>query len=67
MQNVNGGVDSKTYIIETTGSGVAILDYDNDGWPDIFLVNGTTLAKTQRKNRAADQPSVSQQSRWNLY
>ena len=40
MLNVNGGVDSKEYIIETTGSGVAILDYDHDGWPDIFLVNG---------------------------
>src|ERR1700724_337493 len=43
MENVNGGVGTKKYIIETTGSGVAILDYDNDGWPDIFLVNGTTL------------------------
>lgn len=43
MENVNGGVDTKKYIIETTGSGVAILDYDNDGWPDIFLVNGTSL------------------------
>jgi hypothetical protein len=38
-----GGVDSKKYIIETTGTGVAIFDYDNDGWPDIFVVNGTTL------------------------
>jgi enediyne biosynthesis protein E4 len=43
MQNVNGGVDTKKFIIETTGSGVAIFDYDNDGWPDIFLVNGTAL------------------------
>src|SRR5579862_6360211 len=43
MENVNGGVDTKKYIIETTGSGVAILDYDNDGWPDIFLVNGINL------------------------
>jgi len=43
MENVNGGVDTKKYVVETTGSGVAILDYDNDGWPDIFLVNGTTL------------------------
>ena len=43
MRNVNGGVETKQYIIETTGSGVAIFDYDNDGWPDIFLVNGTTL------------------------
>ena len=43
MTNVSGGVDTKKYIIETTGTGVAIFDYDNDGWPDIFLVNGTTL------------------------
>jgi len=41
MRNVNGVADSKKYILETTGSGVAILDYDGDGWPDIFLVNGT--------------------------
>src|ERR1700737_3536016 len=40
--NVFGGVDTKKYIIETTGTGVAIFDYDNDGWPDIFIVNGTT-------------------------
>ncbi len=41
--NVFGGVETKKYIIETTGTGVAIFDYDNDGWPDIFIVNGTTL------------------------
>jgi hypothetical protein len=41
--NVFGGVDTKKYIIETTGTGVAIFDYDNDGWPDVFVVNGTTL------------------------
>jgi hypothetical protein len=38
-----GGATTKKYIIETTGTGVAIFDYDNDGWPDIFIVNGTTL------------------------
>jgi hypothetical protein len=43
MTNVFGGVDTKKYIIETTGTGIAIFDYDNDGWPDIFIVNGTTL------------------------
>src|SRR6266566_2572148 len=32
-----------TDIAETTGTGVAIFDYDNDGWPDIFIVNGTKL------------------------
>ena len=43
VRNVNGSVESKRYIIESTGSGVAIVDYDRDGWPDIFLVNGSTL------------------------
>jgi len=43
MTDVYGGRDTKKYIIETTGTGVAIFDYDNDGWPDIFFVNGTTL------------------------
>ena len=41
--NIFGGQQTKKYIIETTGTGVAIFDYDNDGWPDIFVVNGTTL------------------------
>ena len=35
--NIFGGVDTKKYIIETTGTGVAIFDYDNDGWPDVFV------------------------------
>jgi len=43
MTTIFGGVDTKQFIIETTGTGVAIFDYDNDGWPDIFVVNGTTL------------------------
>src|SRR5256714_9274066 len=43
MTNVFGGRYPKKYIIETAGTGVAIFDYDNDGWPDIFIVNGTTL------------------------
>jgi enediyne biosynthesis protein E4 len=43
MNNVNGELNTKKYIIETTGSGVAVLDYDRDGWPDIYLVNGDAL------------------------
>jgi len=38
-----GGVSTNRYILETTGCGVAFIDYDNDGWQDLFLVNGTTL------------------------
>ncbi len=43
VRNTNGGAEAKKYIIEATGSGVAIIDYDRDGWPDIFLVNGRLL------------------------
>ena len=48
VRNVNGGVDTKRYIVESTGSGVAIFDYDRDGWPDIFLVNGSELPSGKR-------------------
>ncbi len=36
----NGGNTSKEFILETTGSGVAFIDYDNDGLVDIFIVSG---------------------------
>jgi hypothetical protein len=36
------GTAEKKFILETVGSGVALLDYDNDGWLDIYLVNGST-------------------------
>lgn len=37
------GTPQKNYVLETTGSGVALLDYDNDGWLEIYLVNGSTF------------------------
>lgn len=43
VRNVNGSAENKRYIVEATGSGVAIIDYDRDGWPDIYIVNGTEL------------------------
>jgi hypothetical protein len=55
--NVNGDAASKHYIIEATGSGVAIFDYDNDGWPDIFLVNGTYLRPSERPVNKAQAPA----------
>jgi enediyne biosynthesis protein E4 len=43
VPNVWGGADHKNYIIEAKGSGLAFFDYDNDGWLDIYLTNGTRL------------------------
>jgi len=37
------GGREKRYIMESMCGGVAVLDYDNDGWMDVFLVNGSTL------------------------
>src|SRR5437588_4374876 len=39
--NVSGARDDKRYLVEEMGCGVALFDYDNDGWLDIFLVNGS--------------------------
>jgi hypothetical protein len=45
------GVPEKNFIVETNGSGVALLDYDNDGWLDIFLVNGSTFDALDGKEK----------------
>jgi hypothetical protein len=42
-KTIFGGEHKNKYLLETTGCGVAFDDYDNDGWLDIFLVNGSRL------------------------
>jgi enediyne biosynthesis protein E4 len=42
-KTIFGGEHKNKYLLETTGCGVAFYDYDNDGWLDIFLVNGRRL------------------------
>src|SRR5262245_21535862 len=42
FRHVSGSV-AKEYILEATGSGVALLDYNGDGWLDVYLVNGGTF------------------------
>jgi hypothetical protein len=46
------GVPEKKFIVETNGSGVCLIDYDNDGWPDIYLVNGATFDSLSGKEAA---------------
>ena len=64
--DVYGGEKKKDFIIETTGNGAAIFDYDNDGWPDIFLPNGSTVEGFADGERA-HWSSVSQQSRRHIH
>ncbi len=40
---IYGRADSKDYILEATGCGCAFIDYDNDGWMDIFILSGTRV------------------------
>ena len=43
VKTIFGGEHKNKYLLETTGCGVAFYDYDNDGWLDLFLVNGWRL------------------------
>jgi enediyne biosynthesis protein E4 len=46
------GVPEKNFIVETNGSGVCLVDYDNDGWLDIYLVNGATFNSLDGKEES---------------
>jgi hypothetical protein len=43
MASICGAPERTKYLIETTGAGIAFLDYDNDGWIDIFVLSGTLM------------------------
>ncbi len=51
FKHLSGG-KNKDYILEAPPSGVAIFDYDGDGKPDIYLLNGSTIAAMQGKEKA---------------
>lgn len=48
----NNGAYGKKYLPETTGSGCAFLDYDNDGWQDLLLINSTDFEDAPKKRRS---------------
>ena len=49
--NVSGSPDNKQFLLEEMGCGVAFFDYDNDGWLDIFLVNGSSFDPKVRDSK----------------
>ena len=52
VPNVWGDANHKRYIIEAKGSGIAFFDYDNDGWLDIYVTNGTRLSEKWPEGKA---------------
>ena len=50
-RNVSGAANRKRFLLEEMGCGVAFIDYDNDGWLDIFLVNGWSFDESARAAR----------------
>ncbi len=50
-----GGINKKKYIVEAKGSGVAFVDYDNDGWIDIYISNGVRFEETYTPDNAPIQ------------
>jgi hypothetical protein len=53
--NVYGGISQKDYLVETTGNGVAIFDYDGDGREDVFVANGMRLSGTAGQGASLPQ------------
>jgi hypothetical protein len=47
-KNISGSATNKQFLLEEMGCGLALFDYDNDGWLDIFLVNGTSFVPAER-------------------
>ena len=50
--SIYGGVDRKRFIVETNGAGVALLDFDDDGWLDALVLSGTRLEPGGRREEA---------------
>jgi enediyne biosynthesis protein E4 len=54
---VSGDAKEKRFLVESVGGGLAILDYDNDGWMDLYIVNGGTI-ESQRAGEGSKFPAA---------
>ncbi len=54
-KTIYGDEHKNRYLLETTGSGAAFIDYHNDGWEDIFLDNGTRLDGVEGDRRFSEK------------
>lgn len=54
--HTNGGT-GKNYIVETVSAGLAIFDFDGDGWMDIYFLNGAFPIKTKQETASSERPS----------
>ena len=66
VKTIYGGEHKNKYLLETTGCGLAFYDYDNDGWLDVFLVNGWRLEGFPARAGAA-LPFIQEQSRRHVH
>ena len=57
---------SKKYIVESMSGGVILIDYDRDGWPDIYFTNAPTVDHGYERPKSLRRP-LPQQSRRHLY
>jgi hypothetical protein len=48
-KNASGDPGHKKFLVEMNGSGIGFFDYNNDGYPDLFVVNGTRFESTQQE------------------
>jgi hypothetical protein len=64
---IYGGERRNRYLLETTGSGVAWIDYDNDGWLDLFFVNGSRLEGYSKGPKGPKGPAREEAPTSHLY